>query len=56
MLKAVPTSEEIDELLDRCYEQEKKGGSRYPGMTYEQGIIAMFRWLVGDDEESPLGD
>lgn len=32
-------------------------GSKYPGMTYEQGIAEALRWVLGDipDEEfSPL--
>lgn len=41
---------EIDDVLNKADEFE----SKYPGMTYEQGIHAMYRWLVGEDDENPI--
>ena len=41
--------EQIDELLNRCAEAEETGESAYPGMTYEQGIMAAIEWLEGGD-------
>ena len=35
----------IDELLNQCIESEETGVSKYPGMTYEQGIKAAIEWL-----------
>ena len=29
-------------------------GSLFPDMTYEQGIIDMYNWLVGATEDAPL--
>lgn len=53
------TQEEIDEQLNRAAKQADKGGSRYHGMTYEQGVDAALRWLdpdtFGEDVEAPLG-
>ena len=40
------TKQEIDELLDICSEIEEECGSRYPGMSYEQGIKAAIEWLL----------
>jgi hypothetical protein len=48
------TDEETDELLNKCSDQENKGGSKYPGMTYEQGIQAGISWLLGYADENPL--
>ena len=42
------TPEEVDELMDRCYDSEKIGKSNYPAMTYEEGIAATLLWLDGD--------
>lgn len=39
---------EIDDVLNDCDDQEEQGGSRYPGMTYEQGVAQAIRWLTGD--------
>ena len=42
------TQEEIDALLNKCVDAEEFG-SEYPGMSYEQGIIAAIEWLNGGD-------
>ena len=47
MYEVKRTDKEINDLLDRCAEQEDKGGSRYPGMSYEQGIRAAIDWITG---------
>lgn len=50
------TQEEIDELLNQCADSEEDGRSKYPGMTYEQGIQAAIRWLTEQGEPQPLED
>ncbi len=49
------TQKEIDDLEGRCAEAEAEG-SAYPGMTYEQGILAALRWLVDAEEPDPMDD
>ena len=46
----------IDELLNMCSEKESEGGSKFPGMIYEQGIQAAINWLTCEDEPHPLED
>ena len=29
------------------------GGSRFPGMNYEQGLDDAFRWVLGQSDEKP---
>lgn len=36
------------ELIDRAKENEAQGRSAFPGMTYEQGIIAAFEYIQGE--------
>jgi len=50
--KIVVPIQEIEEVLNWASEAVDTG-SKYPGMTYEEGVEAMFRWLVGDCEEKP---
>lgn len=50
------TDEEIDDLREKCIEQENEGGSKYHGLTYEQGIEAAVGWLVGDRDDNPMED
>lgn len=43
---------EIDALIDKCAQQS--GSSRFPGMTYEQGIREALEWVTGETEDYPL--
>ena len=48
--------EQIDDALEACVEQETRGETRYPGMSYEQGVDAAIRWVVGLSNDHPLED
>ena len=48
--------EVIDELLNMCAEQEDEGGSKFPGMTYEQGVKAAIDWLTEENGVHPIED
>lgn len=50
-----PTEDEIDDVLNRCADQTDEGGSRWPGMSYEQGVEAAIRWMQ-DDGGNPMED
>lgn len=54
--KIIRKPEIIDELLNMCSERENEGGSKFPGMTYEQGILAAINWLTWENEPHPLED
>jgi len=56
MFKLEKTEEEVDDIVNRCGEQESKGGSKWPGMTYEQGVRAALDWIVGWSDDHPLDD
>jgi hypothetical protein len=45
----------IDDVMNECLEYENDGGSKFPGMSYEQGVLAAVRWLT-EDNESPMTD
>ncbi len=51
----VPTEEQIDEVVNKCVESEETGVSRWPGMTYEQGVKAALEWVQGYGE-NPIED
>ena len=48
----------INDLLQKCMDAEEKGTTKYPGMSYEQGIKNAIDWLVdtGVDDYHPLDD
>ncbi len=50
------TDEEIDAVVNECTELENQGGSKFPGMSYEQGVKNALDWVVGNCDESPMDD
>jgi len=48
------TEDEIEDVRDLCMEQESAGSSRWPGMTYEQGVAAAIAWLLGENDHNPM--
>ncbi len=47
---------EIDEALNLAAESIEHGKSKWPGMTYEQGIEDALLWLFGETEDHPMKD
>lgn len=47
---------EIDDTLNACMESEEVGLSKFPGMTYEQGVKAGIDWVTGQSDENPLDE
>lgn len=52
----LPTEAEIDEQLDLAADAADEGASKWPGMTYEQGVDAALRWATGQSDEKPMED
>lgn len=52
MYRLQKTDDQINAVLNRCAEQEDKGGSAFPGMTYEQGIKEAIEWMISDNNDS----
>lgn len=48
------TDKEIDDVLNRAAEHEETIGTKWHGMTYEQGVQAGIHWLIGDWEDNPM--
>ena len=54
MDQIVRSEAEISDVLNAAVEGID-GGSKYPGMSYEQGIQDMYLWVTGQgDDEPPL--
>lgn len=47
---------EVEALLDKAFPDGAEGPSRYPGMTYEQGVDETLRWVLGFSDVSPMED
>lgn len=44
---------EVWDVLNECTKQIDEGGSRFAGMSYEEGVLSAIRWLIGDTDEHP---
>jgi hypothetical protein len=52
-LVCVRSDEEIEDLASRAAERTHQG-TKWPAMTYEEGVRAALDWLMGDVDEDPL--
>lgn len=52
----VRSEEEVDDLSNRVSEVKDTVGTKWKGMTFEDGIRSTIDWLVGDQDEDPLED
>ncbi len=55
MYRLVRTDEEIDNVMNKALDASVEG-SKWPGMSYEEGIDAAIRWIVGLADEDPMED
>ena len=46
------TQKEIDDVLNRASEYSNEGETKFWGMSYEDGLEAMYDWLTEDEPES----
>lgn len=51
---AIPDQDVVDGQLNLASESMEKGSSRWPGMSYEQGVDAAIRWMMGESDEAPM--
>ena len=49
-----PSDEDVNNVLNRCSECEDEGTSQFNGMSYEQGVAAAIRWMLGETKDNPL--
>lgn len=51
-----PSNSEIEQQEGEAGARVAAGRSDYPGMTYEEGVSAALRWVLGRDEDPPMGE
>lgn len=52
-LKVVPSDSEIESEYDTACEAAT-GETKWPGMSYEQGVQDTLRWILGEDDLAPI--
>ena len=53
MYRIARTEAEIDEQLNRAAEAVDDG-TRFPGASYEEGVMDAMSWILGQDDTAPL--
>lgn len=48
------TEKEIEDQLNEAGAIIAEGGSKVPGMSYEEGVDATIRWILGHEEDPPI--
>lgn len=46
------TEDEIDTVLSAAIDNP----GRFFGLSYEDGVLAGIKWIVGEEDESPMAD
>lgn len=47
---------EIEEVYKKAQTQVQKGGSKWRGQTYEQGVRDTIEWIFGQTDDNPMED
>ena len=50
------TDDEINKVIQACWDQDDEGESRWPRMTYEQGVAEALRWAIGETDDHPMDE
>ncbi len=56
MNEVARTDDEINDLRNDVAERINEGGSRFLGMSYEEGIDEVLRWLFGESDDHPYAE
>lgn len=54
-MQTVRTAQEVDEVYEAARNTQSIG-TKFSGMTYEEGIIATIEWLKGESFDNPMED
>lgn len=48
------TQVEVDNVLGDCADSIDEGASKFPGMSYEEGVMAALDWILGNTNSPPM--
>jgi hypothetical protein len=50
------TEQEIREQMDEAGVLTCESKTKVPGMSYEEGVEAALRWVLGESDDKPMDD
>lgn len=56
MYEVKVSEKDIDAVIDQCIQVDATGDTRFPAMTYEQGVKYALEWVLGISDDHPLQD
>lgn len=54
-MTTTPTQQEIEDQANAAVEQMDMG-SKWPGMSYEQGVANALNWVLGNESMPPMDE
>ena len=54
-MDVIRQTKEIKDVLVKA-EKQIAEGSKFFGMSYEEGIVNMYDWLIGNTDNNPMDD
>ncbi|UVG34318.1 hypothetical protein SEA_GRASSBOY_61 [Microbacterium phage Grassboy] len=48
------TDQEVEDVINDAHDNIDQGTSRWPSMTYEQGVADALNWVIGERDEHPF--
>jgi hypothetical protein len=55
MIDLARTDDEVSEQMNLAIEGVDRG-TRWPGMSYEQGVDAALSWVTGQTDDAPMSE
>ncbi len=49
------TDDEVNDQISKADEGQNQG-SKFPGMSYEEGVIAALDWITGVNDDAPMDE
>lgn len=49
-------AEDLNNQVSAAYESIDVIGSKYPTMSYEQGVVAALDWVLGNTDIAPMAE
>jgi hypothetical protein len=50
----VRTDDEINGVIDAANDAINEHGSKFPGMSFEDGVKHALEWVTGETDENPM--
>jgi len=50
------SKDDIEEQIAQALDSKEENGSKFPGMSYEDGVESALMWVIEERDETPMED